>query len=89
MPTKHPRHSITETPRIREALEPLREAGIKVDLAELVVLGAEIRLREIEAEEADEQRKAALRQRLIERLRTGKGIDIAAAYAVHEHGWAH
>jgi hypothetical protein len=89
MPTKLRRHSITETPRVRDALEPLRRRGVPVELGDLVVRGAADRLREVEAEEPEEQRKARLRQRLVERLRTGKGIDIAAAYEVREHGWTH
>jgi hypothetical protein len=98
MPSKQPRHSITETTRVREALEPLRQAGIEIDFAELIVLGAANRLRELEAaemaEEMDDERKAALRQRLVERLHTGKGIDIEAlyqvrrAYEIHRPGHA-
>jgi len=89
MPTKHHRHSITETPRVREALEPLRRRGVKFELSDLVVRGAEQRLHELEAERVEEERKAELRQRLIERLRTGKGLDVAAAYEVRETGWTH
>ena len=51
MPTSHPRHSITETPALAAALEPLR-ARLGADaptLAELVLRGAEAQLRELEA----------------------------------------
>lgn len=89
MPTRHPRHSITETPRVRAALEPLRRRGVKVELGDLVVLGAEERLRRIEEERAEEERRRELRLQLIERLRTGEGLDVAAAYEVRETGWTH
>ncbi len=89
MPTRHRRHSITETPRVREALEPLRRRGLKVDLGDLLILGAEQRLRQLEAEQAEEERRRELRLQLIERLRTGEGLDVAAAYEVRETGWIH
>jgi hypothetical protein len=89
MPTRHRRHSITETPRVREALEPLRRQGLKVDLGDLVVLGAEQRLRQMEAEQVEEERRRKLRLQLVEQLRTGEGLDVAAAYEVRETGWTH
>jgi hypothetical protein len=89
MPTRHRRHSITETPRVREALEPLRRNGLKVSLADLLVLGAEQRLRQLEAEQADEERRRQLRLDLVRRLHTGEGLDVAAAYEVRETGWTH
>jgi hypothetical protein len=89
MPTRHRRHSIAETPRVREALEPLRRRGLKVDLADLLVLGAAQRLLQLEAEQADEERRRQLRLDLVRRLRTGEGLDVAAAYEVCETGWTH
>jgi hypothetical protein len=53
MPTSHPRHSITETPALAAALEPLR-ARLGADaptLSELVMRGAEAKLRELEAQD--------------------------------------
>lgn len=53
MPTSHPRHSITETPALAAALEPLRARlgeGAPT-LAELVLRGAEAKLRELEAQD--------------------------------------
>ena len=53
VPTSHPRHSITETPALAAALEPLR-ARLGADaptLAELVMRGAESTLRELEAQD--------------------------------------
>jgi len=37
----------------------------------------------------EDARKAKLRQSLVERLRTGEGLDVDAAYEVSEHGWTH
>lgn len=89
MPTKHRRHSITETPSLRDALEPLRRRGVPVELGDLVARGARDRLRELDAEQAEEQRKAELRRKLVQQLHTGEGLDVAAAYEVREHGWTH
>ncbi len=89
VPTRHPRHSVTETPPVREALDALRLRGERVRMGELVIRGARERLRELESERDDEAHKAELRRRLVERLRTGEGIDVDAAYEVREHGWIH
>ena len=89
MPTRHPRHSVTETQPVREALDALRRRGEPVLMADLVIRGARERLRELEAERDDEARKAELRRQLVERLHTGEGIDADAAYEVREHGWVH
>jgi hypothetical protein len=53
VPTSHPRHSITETPALAAALAPLRERlGAQAPtLAELVLRGAEAKLRELEAQD--------------------------------------
>jgi hypothetical protein len=89
MPTRHARHSVTETPPVREALDALRLRGERVRMGELVIRGARERLRELEAEREDEAHKAKLRRQLVERLHTGEGIDVDAAYEVREHGWIH
>jgi hypothetical protein len=89
MPTQHARRSITETPPVREALDALRRRGERVRLGELVIRGASERLREIEAEQDEDARNAQLRRDLVERLRTGEGLDVHAAYEVREHGWTH
>ncbi len=46
MPTKLPRHSITETPAVRSALDELRAANgeERIDFGELVTLGARAKL---------------------------------------------
>jgi hypothetical protein len=89
VPTRHPRHSITETPPVREALDSLRRRGERVKLDDLVIRGARDRLREIDVGQREEAGKAELRRELIEQLRTGEGLDVAAAYEVREHGWTH
>ncbi len=89
MPTSHPRHSITETPSVREALDDLRSHGERVRLGELVIRGARERVRELKAERDEEARKRELRLQLVEQLHTGEGLDVEAAYEVHEHGWTH
>lgn len=89
VPTRYPRHSITETPPVHEALSELRRCGERIRLGELVILGARERLRELQAERDDEARKLELRRQLVQRLRTGEGLDAAAAYEVREHGWTH
>jgi hypothetical protein len=52
MPTAHPRHTITETPPVREALDELRARldGGRIDYAELVVLGARVKARQLPAD---------------------------------------
>jgi hypothetical protein len=89
VPTRHPRHSITETPRVREALDALRHRGERVRLDDLVIRGAHERLREMEAAHDEESHKIELRRQLIEQLRTGEGLDAEAAYEVRERGWTH
>lgn len=89
VPTRRPRHSITETPPVREALDSLRRRGERVKLDDLVIRGARDRLRELEVGRGEEAEKAELRRELIEQLRTGDGLDVDAAYEVSEHGWMH
>jgi hypothetical protein len=74
---------------VREALDALRLRGERIRMGDLVVRGAHERLRELEAERDDEDRRAELRRQLVEQLHTGEGIDVDAAYEVREHGWIH
>lgn len=74
---------------MREALDALRLRGERIRMGDLVIRGANERTRELDAERADEEYKAKLRRQLVERLHTGEGIDIDAAYEVREHGWIH
>jgi hypothetical protein len=89
VPTRHARHSVTETPPVREALDALRLRGERVRMGDLVIRGARERLRELEAERGEGAEKAELRRQLVEQLHTGEGIDVDAAYEVREHGWIH
>jgi len=88
MPTKHPRHAITETPPVREALDELRSElnGERLDLAELVILGAGEKVSRIRA---DAGRREELRRRLAARVRRREiPIDAEAAEEVRRRGWA-
>jgi hypothetical protein len=62
MPTSLPRHTITETRPVREAVDELRARldGGRVDYTELVVLGAQTKLRQL-PDGAEQARKAARR----------------------------
>lgn len=86
MPTSHPRHTITETPLVREALDDLRArlAGQRIDFAELVVLGADVKVRQL-PDDAAAAREAA--RRLAARVR-GRAIpvDVEAAEEVKHLG---
>lgn len=75
VPTSHPRHSITETPALAAALEPLRaRLGANAPtLSELVVRGAEAKLRELEAR--DRARGHAL-ETFVDRLGGGPDPDL-------------
>jgi hypothetical protein len=74
---------------VREALDSLRRRGERVKLDDLVIRGARDRLREIEVGHGEVAEKAELRRQLIEQLRSGDGLEAAAAYEVREHGWTH
>jgi len=79
VPTKHPRHAITETPRVKEALDALRAElnGERPDLADLVVVGAQAKLARLRS---DDQRRRALREDLVKRIRS-RDLDLDPALA--------
>lgn len=91
MPTKHHRHAITETPRVKRALDPLRQrldasAGERLDLGELVILGAEAKLAALDEELA---KTSAARLWLADRIRSGQPLaDPEAAEKVKRRGWS-
>jgi hypothetical protein len=89
VPTKLPRHSITETAPVREALDDLRRRGLPVELPDLVVRGARERLREADAEQQSDAEREALRRRLLKRMESGQGLDLDALAEAHESGWSH
>jgi hypothetical protein len=88
VPTKRRRHAITETPPVETALDELRreQGSDRVDLGELVVLGAAEKVSRLRAER---QQTQALRRRLADRVRSGAlPVDAAAAEEVRRSGWA-
>lgn len=88
MPTKRRRHAITETAPVQAALDELRgELGSdRIELGELVVLGAGAKLAELRAER---EGGAALRRRLADRVRSREvPVSRAAAEEVRATGWA-
>jgi hypothetical protein len=87
VPTTRPRHTITETPPVQEALDELRAnlgAGERIDFAELVTLGAHVKARRLRMDGAEAQAAA---KRLAEMIRTRSiPIDIEAAAEVKHLG---
>jgi hypothetical protein len=89
VPTTRPRHTITETPPVREALDELRAklSGDRIDFAELVIVGARAMARRLpERGESEKARRA--REELAEWIREGTGpvVDVAAADEVKRRG---
>lgn len=82
---------VTETDAVGAALDRVRAADPagRVNLAELVILGAGRKVEQLEQADADAEHRAALRERFLERTRTGEGIDWDALTAAREHGWTH
>jgi hypothetical protein len=89
MPTTRPRHTITETPPVQEALDELRAKlgeGERIDFAELVELGARAKARRMRTENAATQ--AALKH-LADMIRTRSfpyELDVEAADEVKHLG---
>ena len=71
MPTTRPRHSITETPPVQEALDRLRArmGTQRVDFAELVVLGAREKERQLLR---DDEAAREARERLVRDILEGE-----------------
>ena len=88
LPTNRRRHAITETPLVQAALDELRhELGTdRIELGELVVLGARMKLRNLQA---TRDQQAEHRQRLATRVRARRvGAEVTAAQSVRPSGWA-
>jgi hypothetical protein len=89
VPTTRPRHTITETPPVQAALDELRarlREGERIDFAELVTLGAEVKVRRMATEDAA---TATARRGLAEMIRTGSfryAVDVEAAHEVKRLG---
>jgi hypothetical protein len=81
VPTTRPRHTITETPPVQAALDELRAKlgeDERIDFAELVALGAEVKARRVATEDSA---AATARRRLAEMVRTGSfryAVDVKA-----------
>jgi len=87
VPTTRRRHAITETEPVQAALDELRrELGSdRVELGELVVLGAGAKLAALRAERHND---SALRRRLADRVRARETlVDRDAADLVRRSGW--
>jgi hypothetical protein len=88
VPTKRRRHAITETPPVQAALDELRQVlgDQRVELGELVILGAHEKLARLRAERDE---TAALSRRLADRVRRRHiPADRVAADEVRRTGWA-
>jgi hypothetical protein len=87
VPTTLPRHTITETPPVQAALDELRAklgAGQKIDFAELVTLGAQVKARQLSAD--DDAARAAL-ERVADMIRMRSiPVDVDAADEVKHLG---
>jgi hypothetical protein len=86
VPTVLPRHTITETARVRDALDELRSrmGDERIDYAELVVLGAQTKARRL-PDDVKVAREAA--GRLAEMIRRrGIPADVRAADDVKRLG---
>ena len=88
VPTGRPRHTIVETPPVKEALDRLRAKlgdGERIDYAELLTLGARAKVRQL----PDDSKAAADGTRLAEMVSTGSfpfEIDVEAAEEVKRLG---
>jgi hypothetical protein len=88
IPTKHPRHAITETPPVRAALDELRDelGAERIEFSELLILGAQEKLARVRAQrEGIADRRARLAERI---RRRDLPVDPAAADEVRRQGWS-
>jgi hypothetical protein len=88
VPTARRRHAVTETAPVQAALDELRaELGDdRLELAELVVLGAREKVAQLRASRGERQ---SLRERLARRVRDRRvPVDPEAADEVRRTGWA-
>jgi hypothetical protein len=88
VPTTRPRHTITETPPVQEALDELRAKlnGERIDLAELVILGARAKARRLPADDADARAAAKELADMIRNRSFPFHVDVAAADEVKHLG---
>lgn len=87
MPTTRPRHTITETEPVREALDELRrlQGGERIEFPDLLIRGAKDKIRELTAE-SDSASRA--REEIAEWIRSGNGpkVDVGAAEEAKHRG---
>jgi hypothetical protein len=87
MPTTRPRHTITETPPVQEALDELRAKleDEPIDFAELVILGANAKARRLRQ---DSEKARQAREDVADWILNGTGptLDVAAADEVKRLG---
>lgn len=86
MPTRHPRHTVTEVGLVATAFERARQVRADVKAADLVVLGAEALVERERASAFEDEQRSALRGRLRERVQSG--LDLAALSEAREHAWS-
>jgi hypothetical protein len=87
MPTTKPRHMITETEPVRRVLDELRalQGGEPIRLPDLVIRGAEEKIRELRAESGPARRA---REEIAGWIRSGRGpaVEVEAADEVKRLG---
>lgn len=88
MPTRRPRHTITETPPVEQALRRLRSArpDERIDRKELVILGADEKAARVARDGDPEARRRELIEEFL-RLRADDHVDAAEGLALHDGGW--
>lgn len=86
MPTKHPRHIVTETGPVADAFARARRVQPDVHVRDLVIAGADAIVARGRQAEVDEEVRAAAIERLIELTTKPGGIDHEAALWLEEHG---
>lgn len=88
MPTKHPRKMVTMTPDVEEAVSNLRRHGYRASLGELVKLGAEAKLTQLDQGDRPDAKTLEMRQRFLDLSGKPGVFDLDVALAVREEAWA-
>lgn len=88
MPTRRPRHTVTEVGAVADALRQARAVRPSIKPAELIVRGAEALVEDDRRSGAEDQERRALRERLLKRASTDDGLDRAALREAREQAWS-